>query len=102
MEAGKKLSTLKFLLQLKTGMKWKSYDSPVPEGAKAGGSLILISEVVKSVAYNEIIGGGILSELKVKWGNNEDFADSLVMEEGEVVWHLRCRFTHLSHCLVIE
>ena len=61
-EVGKKLSTLKFLLQLKTGM------SPAPEGAKAGGSFILTSEVVKGVAYNELIEGGILSELNIKWG----------------------------------
>ena len=70
-EVGKKLSTLKFLLQLKTGMKWKSYDSPALEGAKAGGSFILTSEVVKGVAYNELIEGGILSELKIKWGGRD-------------------------------
>jgi hypothetical protein len=70
-DAGKKLSTLKFLLQLKTGMKWKSFHSPPPSGAKAGGSFSLISEMVKSSSYIDLIGGGILTELKIRWGGKD-------------------------------
>jgi hypothetical protein len=82
-EAGKKLSTLKFLLQLKTGMKWSSHNSPAPAGAKAGGSFILTSEVVKVVSYSEIIAGGILSGLKIKWGHKDMKVISLYTPSAE-------------------
>ena len=52
-------------------MKWKPYFAPTLKSAKAGGAFILASEMVKVQSFTEMIRGGILSELKIRWGKKE-------------------------------